>query len=528
MATGDGSTVLALPASVTTGRESSTFTDLREHVDPDGVWIPGPDRVPRAAARVRQFFDVPVVHPPLGATGGPVQRHDFGRVSIVTVQRASALSEAVPEITACTTSDTVESDGPNEVVLVCDDVGTTIDRTTLEASLDHAAALVDCVPDYRTTLTVLSGRLPAAYDRYWGIDRESGAVIGVFEPGERPCRNGSSADVSRAWLRVCGIGPVDGYSDAGTVVTLELTPDRADEPDREADRDTGARPIRSIESVAADAFGIRAVDGVGAKTAAKLAERGVSSRRDLLELSAPELASLPGIGSKRARRMRQHARVLETGNARRLSTESLPACNDAEPPLCLDIETDGLSPTILWQVGVYDPATDEYHAFVERTDPSDPGRVLESFLKWLLGGFPDRTLLTWNGWRFDYRHLEAFVGRYVPQYATEWRSVPKRDLYRWAVTDGNASLPGRTNALDDVAAALGYDGANTGLDGAATATAYSRFIRTGDPLEWDRHERYCEDDCRALWAVYEHLAEAPIAEDKPEPTTAGQTGLGEF
>ncbi|AGB16064.1 hypothetical protein Halru_1454 [Halovivax ruber XH-70] len=522
------STVLAIPAEMAATRESTALTDVRAHVEPDLVLLPGPDRRPQAVARARQVFEGPVIHPPLGRVDGAVQNHAVGETSIVPVQRATALSKAASTVAE------VHADAPNRpVILVCDDVGVSVDQTTLEASLDHADALADVVPAGRSRVTILTGRLPAEYDRCWVLDREDATVRDVREPAanrldERSEREGA-ATVS---LRLRGVGSIDDYGDSGTVVTMRLGHDASQEyADDDATDGTGVAdhwPIRSVDSIGSDAFGIRAVDGVGPKTAQGLADRDVRSRADLLETPVSELAALPGIGASAADRMRQHARVIETGEPRRVTEEALPGSGDADPPLCLDIETDGLSPSIIWQIGVYDPATDNYRAFVERRDPSDPGAVVETFVEWLVGSQSDRTLLTWNGWRFDYKHLGAFVERYVPAYRDPWESIGKRDLYRWAVTDGNAVLPGRTNKLTAVAEALGYERAGTGLDGATTAAAYSRFVRTGEPLDWDRHERYCEDDCRALWAIYDALMDAPMAAHDCDRTPAGQTGLGDF
>ncbi|SIR88682.1 RNase_H superfamily protein [Natronorubrum thiooxidans] len=69
-------------------------------------------------------------------------------------------------------------------------------------------------------------------------------------------------------------------------------------------------------------------------------------------------------------------------------------------------------------------------------------------------------------------------------------------------------------------------------------------MRTGEPLEWDRHEAYCEDDCRALWHVYERLRDAAATssddatgsgttahatrDDANETADSEQTGLGDF
>ncbi|WP_254862753.1 ribonuclease H-like domain-containing protein [Halovivax gelatinilyticus] len=525
MQSDDRPTLLAIPASMAT-REPSALVDVREEFDPDGVWIPGPARDPRATARIRQFFDVPVVHPPLGSSGASIQRHTVGSVTVVTVSRGVAVPDAA-SVTAerCENSDSGRSPA-DRVLLVCDDIGTTVDRTTLNVSLSHGEELLACVPEDCPSLTVLTGRLPASYDRFWHLDRTDRTVIDVYEPGDIPTNTVSSAEAT-ALIRICGIGSDDGDRRSDAVVTVELSDgSRDDSGQSAADGDRSyRRPVESITTIGCDAFGIRAVDGIGRKTAEELEAIDITSRRDLVETTPSALESCPGIGPKSATRMCQHATVLETDRARRLTTESLPGSSAPRPPLCLDIETDGLSPTIIWQIGVYDPAEDDYRVFVERSDPSDPARVLESFLEWLIGTHYDRSLLTWNGYRFDYRHLSSFIERYVPHYAEGWRSMHKHDLYHWAVVASNALCPGRSNRLDVVANAIGYDGLRTGLDGAETATAYSRFIRTGDPLEWDRHERYCEDDCRRLWAVYEHLENAQPSAVKSRPT---QTGLGDF
>ncbi|WP_290811440.1 ribonuclease H-like domain-containing protein [Halovivax sp.] len=507
-----GARLLALPPSVAAERPLGALEDVRDFCDPDGVWIPGPRRLPRAPACARRVFDVPVVHPPLGAGTDAVQVHDLGGVSVVTVQRAAALDAAGQVLAEA-------AESADAIVLVCDEIGTAVRPTALEATLQGARGVAEIVPDGRAELTVLTGSQSADYDLLWTVDPRNGRALDVSEPTER---DGLPADEDEAVrLRVIGTGSVGGYGGGGTIATYALAPG-GDGAGRVAD------PVRDVDVIDADAFGLRAVSGIGPKTAERLAARDVTSRDDVRELAVEDLAELPGVGPMTASRMRRHAAVLETGDPLVTTDDSIPAADRPRGPLCIDIETDGLSPTVIWQVGVYDPETDDYRAFVERRDPSDPGRILESFLDRLLGLRGNRALLTWNGWGFDYRYLSAFVDRYVPHYASEWESIPKLDLYLWCVTDGNAILPGRTNRLDDVAAALGYEDAATGLDGAATAAAYRRFVRTGVEPDWDRHERYCEDDCRALWHVYERLLDAERAIDEPEPTPAGQTGLGEF
>ena len=489
--------LLALPPTVALERSIPVLEDAREYFDPDGVVIPGPRREPRAVARARRVFAPPVLHPPL-ADGEPVRRHEVRTFLAVTVQRGSVLEDAARALEEALSI-------VDHVALVCDDVTTTVRPTALETDLEYAAELAATVPGDGSGVTVLTGGLPADYDETWHLER-TGEVIGV---GRVPEDHEDAVSV-----RIHGTGAVEGHGDARSLSLLSLS------------RDGGV----DVETLDADAFGLEAVTGVGQKTAEKLEDQGITTRKGLLETDLDTLRSLPGVGRDRAERMLAHAEVLETGEPRRLTDEPLPGENWETPPLCLDIETDGLSPTIIWQIGVYDPLEDSYRAFLEDTDPDDPRPVLQAFLDWLLGVHPDRALLTWNGWRFDYRHLGTFINRYLPGHAEEWERIPKLDPYLWAVLETNALLPGRTNRLEDVAEALGYDGSETGLDGTATAAAYERFMRTGEGLEWDRHRAYCEDDCRALWHVYDRLRDAPTASavSSESEKRSGQTGLGDF
>ncbi|WP_226481865.1 ribonuclease H-like domain-containing protein [Natrinema amylolyticum] len=487
-----GVRLLALPPSALADRPVATLEDIDRTLEPDAVWVLGPGREPQAFARARGAFDAPAFHPPLETAGDePIHRQvvaasDGTELELAVAQRTRAL-QVSPEAVSSALSDATA----DVAALVCDDVSTTVRPTALETYLEGAATLASALPVGQVT-TVLTGAEPAEYDELWHLEPESGAVRGVdheLRAGVEPL------DENCVSVRVRGAGPVEGYGRSRSIAMLTLTPDG----------------IERIETHDVTDFGLEAVTGIGPKTAERLADRGVTTRAELLETPLEMLAALPNVGRDRARKMHDHATVLETGEPRRLTDESLPGAGWSTPPLCLDIETDGLSPTIIWQIGVYDPVTDTYRAFVETDDPSDPASVLEAFCDWLLGMHPNRALLTWNGWRFDYRHLGSFIAKHVPYYVDEWESIPKFDLYLWAVENEHALLPGRTNKLEAVADALGYEDAATGLDGAATAAAYQRFMRTGAALEWDRHEAYCEDDCRALWHVYERLREAPTA-----------------
>ncbi|ARS91447.1 ribonuclease H-like domain-containing protein [Natrarchaeobaculum aegyptiacum] len=522
-----GVRLLALPPSAVADRPAATLEDVAATLEPEAVWVPGPARRPQTFARARRAFDVPVVHPPLEAGGDPVDEwsiDDDGGVAVGVVPRLEGVDASVVDDQWASVSD-------DPITLLCDQVETIVRPTELTTSLTHARDLAETLPTDRGT-TLLTASEPAGYDERWHLESESGEIRTVdHDPATAPPRHVDDC-VS---VRVVGAGPVEAYDDRTSFALVELTDDG----------------VERVDTHAVTNFGLESVSGVGPKTAGRLSDEGVETRSDLLETPIDSLTTLPGIGRERAETMHAHARVLESGEPRRVTDDPLPGENWSRPPLCLDVETDGLSPTIIWQIGVYDPKSDDHHAFVERDDPTDTVRVLESFCDWLLDVHPDRALVTWNGWQFDYRYLGSFIARHVSYYHDEWESIPKYDLYDWAVREDNAILPGRTNQLEDVATALGYEDAGTGLDGAETAAAYQRFARTGEELEWDRHEAYCEDDCRALWHVYERLADTPRrsirgsrggragasdrspgddgtpTESAGRPTTE-QTGLGDF
>ncbi|SIR88695.1 RNase_H superfamily protein [Natronorubrum thiooxidans] len=365
--------LLALPPSALINRPVETLADVDATLEPDAVWVLGPDREPQAFARARRVFDAPTFHPPLETGDGPLSRQQFGSDDFeIAVSHGRRALQAEPSAVSSALTESTDV-----VALVCDDVATSVRPTTLETSLEGAATLAAALPTGRVT-TLLTGSEPAGYDELWHLEADTGVVRAVDHEPEVACSPAGDDCVS---VRVRGGGPVEGYGSDRSIAKLALSADG----------------IEGVETYSVTDFGLEAVSGIGPKTATRLAERGVTTRDELLELPLETLAELPGVGRDRARTIHQHATVLETGEPRRRTDEPLPGERWSTPPLCLDIETDGLSPTIIWQIGVYDPVTDTYRAFVERDEPSNPGPVLEAFCDWLLGIHPDRALLTWNG-----------------------------------------------------------------------------------------------------------------------------------
>jgi uncharacterized protein YprB with RNaseH-like and TPR domain len=461
-----------------------------------------------AHAAVRDVAaNLPVVHPQLAQGGGHIQhyRHTPAAglheatssappeytIDILAVQTRKLLPRLHTELTAGdrhTGSDAA-------TFIIVPQLAVDWDATSLSTTLPSATELAALAGDLPERVTIFAGGQPAEYYHEWDLECDHTSVT----------------------VPVAGLGATerDGSQFAQYACTRHGRV--------------------AAEAVAPDEFGLQALNGIGQATATRLQQRGCRTVEDVRNLAVSNLTDLSGIGKQTAERIHAHADVIETGEPIVLTNKTPVKTRDDRPPLCIDIETDGLSPTIIWQFGVYDPATDTHQAFVETDNPADPETVLEAFITWLFANHGERTLLTWNGYGFDYKYITEFLRRYSPEYVDAWDDIWTYDLYKWAVRDGNALLPGRTNKLDHVARALDYDSAGTGLTGAQTAAAYQAFMRNpDDPAsepEWERHKQYCEDDCRALWHVYQAIIDAP-RRDMTDSGTGGasgqQAGLTDF
>jgi len=126
-------------------------------------------------------------------------------------------------------------------------------------------------------------------------------------------------------------------------------------------------------------------------------------------------------------------------------------------------------------------------------------------MMWFSVNAADRKVMAWNGWNFDFPVLREHIQKHCPEYLDDWKRASKRDPLRWARDLDNAILPGRTNKLEHVAEALGWEDNGTGLSGGEVARRYRQFLENPceeTELEWDRHKRYCQDDCEALERIY--------------------------
>lgn len=477
--------------------------DALDAGDPDAVLATWPGANVRLRTEIPEYDDLPTLVPGAdrnrSGAGGP----DVHRLGDVDVAVASTDDEiaAIPDLEA---DERIDPD--SETYVVTDRLALSVRPTALETDLeglgDYREALDrGCEPTDSTPVgshTHVSTGIPAGYRREWdGLVVRGAAPSGTVE--------GTPA------------GP--GSTDEPAVATLAL----------------GPRGTASATEYRPASLGLRAIRGVGSSRADTLRAAGVRSRTDLADASVRDLAEYDGLGPTVSARLVERARAFETGAVLRSGDQFFPT----REPIFVDVETDGLSPSIVWLVGALDRGEDgtqdRYHSFLNR-EPDDPGAALSAFLSWYVANADGRPVVAYNGLEFDFPVLEAQIDRHGPEYADAWADAWTFDPLSWAVRDDNAVLPGRTNRLEDVATALGdesiaasrengCDGLSTSpLSGAEVARQYRAWMHErgeheGEEPDWDRLRAYCEDDVRALAAVYDAL-------DESQTTTGGVGGTG--
>jgi len=482
--------------------------DALDAADPHAIVATAPPARVRLRSTLSDL-DRPILTPGAGTDTDRPQRHVFGDVEVVLAPSLSALSalgdmadgDLDPATETYVLSDLLDlSVRPTELRTV---------RQGLSAYRD-ALATDDAPRDHslRGSHTHLSTGLPAGYHGDW-----DGLTVRGTAPGQI---DGASAG-----------GATDGES---AVASLALGPDGT----------------VATTQYRRDSLGLRAIDGIGEQRARTLRDVGYATRDDLANAPIATIADLDGIARSTAPRLVERARAFDAGTVRRRTDESLPR----PEPIFVDIETDGLSPSIVWLIGVLDREAspgERYRSFLVR-EPNEPGAALAAFCTWLESAAADRPIVAYNGDSFDVPVLTEQIERHCPEHGEFWAARRTFDPYTWAVREGNAVLPGRTNGLETVASALGFTGADaasagadigddsaasvdaTPLDGAEVARIYREWM--ADPIpenepDWQTLEAYCEADVRALAFVYDAIDAADRTAGASPAERAGSESASE-
>lgn len=454
--------------------DDAQFEDSIEYFDPDVVAVPSP-QYERSVQRLAPPDTARIVLQ--RSRGTDPATYTSGSVSLVHVSNTGGLST----LAALESDDTLDPAG--ETYVLSDQLAVEIDLITLESRLDGIDAYRDGFPaaELSGSYTHLTTEAHPTYHNQWGELTVRGVMPGATE---------------RLGRHQTDIAHLDLHAD-GTICANERS---------------------------ADNFGLRAVEQVGRSRVTKLWAEGYRDRSDIARADVQELSSLSGIGRPTAETMIASARAIVDGEVQRRNEATLPSAE----PVFIDIETDGLTPTMVWLIGVLDRQGGEnYQSFLAR-DPEKPGQAVEAFASWWSANAADRPLVAYNGRKFDIPVLEEHIERHCPEHLDAFVDATIVDPYFWATVQNNAVLPGRTNRLEDVASGLGWDHDETGLSGATVARRFQEWAADPGPeteLHWERHERYCEDDVRALAQVYDAIVDAPVSTERQ--TNAGGSTITE-
>ncbi len=260
------------------------------------------------------------------------------------------------------------------------------------------------------------------------------------------------------------------------------------------------RTVHVRETLSHKRVGIRAVRGVGRTKHRQLREAGIETRDELAQAHPKQLLSLEGFGPYDATMLPTSARAHQNNEIAWFGSDPL----QGRDRVYVDIETDSLRPTNIWQIGVYDETEDQYHDFLQTEDPEDARTVPRQFARWVHEHAAEKSFVSWYGSQFDYVWLSRFVERHAPpDHRESWERAEKVDLLT-EVIKPNVCLPVRSHKLSVVSRRLGYERNQPGLEGADAARAYSRWLQGQEP-DWDRWIEYCRDDVFSMYHIYQQL-----------------------
>lgn len=494
-------TLLTLSGKAVSQFRVETIRALVGRVDPDLVLATG-ERANVVAPTLAGWCDVPIGEPGSGQRPQCYRVVDSGVAVVTLPMRGSEVR--IEQLSVTPVGDRGGQDVPSEDLAWQSDavcvVGTEL---SLNVKPYARATSLDGVSAYRRRLPDL---LMASVEAHLSTQLRAGFTTALSEAGDM------SVDV---------VGVGQSATDLGAGA-------RGDRVDPAVVR-VYSNGVVDVETVDPERSGLRAIHNVGQSRLQTLVDAGVTTVRELAETPLPELMDLRGFGRTTARNIYTRACAQASRTVQHLSGGSLPR----EKPVFIDIETDGLNPSTVWLIGVLDGGPEDGRYLTFREDEPGGTAHLEAFVSWLTGPAAGRPVVAWNGHDFDFPVIKDQLQEHHPDYVSEWEDCYQFDAYWWAAKDdgGHVALPGRTNTLEDVATALGWEPTTTGITGETVAEIYTAYRRNcavapdaAPEPDWDRLEAYCEDDVRALATIYSHLADVARRDATDQPRDRSTQG----
>jgi uncharacterized protein YprB with RNaseH-like and TPR domain len=477
--------LLGLSGTIVQQYHQDTITAILSVSDPDAV-VATPPASSSVTPFLRRTTDQPILMPGRGVRPDV---HTLAADALVVALGSDGEPPALAEATEDDQGGQIESEELVPRCIITSDLSLSVDpyeRTTTLKGLDKYRETIPGAWQTPRTTHLSTALRPGFVRTICGSTSEQTTVVGI---GQTEAQLGAGADVdveSPALVEIYSNGFVD------------------------------------VNEVDPESVGLRGITEVAHNRAQTLREAGYTSPADLATTRISEIANLDGLGSSTANTIHASAtaqveqRVVATGDG------ALPNGD----PVFIDIETDGLEASTAWLIGVLDGDAEDGHYLAFRQREPGEGSHLEAFMTWLTGSAESRPVVAWNGLKFDFPVITDQLRHHCPEHLDAWDSTYTFDPLYWAREKGNAALPGRSNQLEDVAEALGWEPTTNGIDGATVAKVYVAWRdlvkQANDPAQvpdpdWDRLEAYCEDDVRALATIYDGLREA--ARRKPEDHT---------
>lgn len=491
-------TLLAIPGAVVTQHHvRDVVADAIAAVEPDLIVAAPPDSTRVAFPPVTNLTDVPVVDPTRS-----VSYHlctDAG-VMFAVVPSPDSLPPTPADIPHATASDGT-CENVEHGYIITSQLELTIDPHQRETRLEGIDAYVESLPDAwrdASLITHLSTGLRAEY------------------------RTEYRENANTYWIH--GAGPPINTVGAGI--------DDAERPLIELS--VYSNGAINVEVHDPSNFGLCGIEGIGPAKADRLREHGFDSRAVIADATPSALTEIRGFGEKTAETAHKSATAIASGEVVPRGGGTLPGGD----PVFIDIETNSLNGEIAWLVGVLDgDSVDGHYLSFRQQEHDNHVDHLDAFMSWLAGPAEGRPVIAWNGYDFDFPIFKRQLEKHVPKWTDTWDDRYLFDPLYYAKTQNYATLPARSNRLEPVAMALGWEPATTGLDGAAAAAEYNAWRQTADrpdgyQPDWDRLEAYCEDDVRALATIYEAIQNANRwprgSDDGPVQNQTTQGSLSDF
>ncbi|MFC4359262.1 ribonuclease H-like domain-containing protein [Halobium salinum] len=238
---------------------------------------------------------------------------------------------------------------------------------------------------------------------------------------------------------------------------------------------------------------------VGNSRAKLLREAGFEELRQFTRDRREELLRIDHVWEDIADKILIHAEAYRTGQPLVVTPEPFAALQSRKPVL-VDIETN-LRQDRIWLIGAYSYRDVEFTQFLE---PDDEAGLCKSFYEYLQAQ-SQPVVAYYAGQGFDERILQDRMESHdinLSDVVEEWVDV-------CPIARKNIFVPAPSHRLSTIATSLNYEFTYPDISGFEIGGAYSRYLTSGEPPDWEKYQEYNRDDVMAL----KHILSAAAADN---------------